>query len=316
MTRLHPVTVLVLAELGLGAGCKRTDAHTAVQSAPEEPTPVAVAVVAPSATVPAPAVSAPPTPRACFVDKECPAGQRCMLPFDGAHTLPGPGQCWTGPMPGGRPLVVDGVVHVAMASPGSTWSAAKSLGVPAAQSAWAEGWADTLRRDAFSEHASISAFARTLCQLLALGAPAWLVEKTGAALQDEIRHAKDCFAWAARLGGQASSPGALPEAIAPIACSVHALARDVIRGGCIGETLAACTAHERAETAPLPALQALYRTLTTDEARHAALAYETVRWLATQDPTLAAVVHEERERFYAEASAEDVRRVAPMLALL
>lgn len=236
-----------------------------------------------------------------------------MLPFDGHHTVPGVGQCWTGPMPGGRPLLVDGRAHVARVSRGLGWAGDLDVEISAEVS---RAWATVLREDALAEHASIAAFARTLCQLLAIGAPAQLLEKTTAALHDEIRHAKECFAWAARLGGAPVSPGPLPEAVAPISCNLHELVRELIRGGCIGETLAACAAHARIETTPLSGLRDLYRTITDDEARHAALAFDTVRWLVSHDPSAAAIVHEERERFYATASAEELARIAPVLSLL
>lgn len=319
MTSPHPVLVLIFTELGLAA-CHPNE----VGPEPEMP-PAPVHAPLPTASIPARATSAPPasaTPytslpgegATCWKHKDCAAGLTCLSRTNGARILPGPGLCaGPGPHPGGRPLLVDGVARVAEATAHASWLGAASAEPRAASAAFVAA----LRADAFAEHASVPAFARTLCELLARGAPAWLVEKTAAALQDEIRHARDTFAWLTRLTGEAVGPGRLPEAVAPFdTTDPHALLRDVIRGGCIGETLAACTAHDRAAVAPSPELRAFYQGIAADEARHAALAYETARWLIELERNSAVVVHDERRSFHAYAAPADVARVAPLLELL
>ena len=65
-------------------------------------------------------------------------------------------------------------------------------------------WAARFARMAVEEHASIAAFARTICQLMALGAPARLLADTQRALGDEIEHATSCLSWVEALGGEAA----------------------------------------------------------------------------------------------------------------
>lgn len=181
---------------------------------------------------------------------------------------------------------------------------------------------DALTRAALDEHASVAAFARTICQLLSLGAPAWLVTKTHAALADEIRHAEATFAWIERLGGPALAPASLPSATAPFAGAesvealAHELLRDVFRGGCVGETLAAHDAAERARTAPIEELRSFHGSVAEDEARHAALAYETASWLVTAFPSARAALDDELARFEREAPRADAALLAPLLAVL
>jgi len=221
---------------------------------------------------------------------------KCVLPFNGAHVIPGPGRCrpQNEPQMGGRPLYVEGVARVSAPALHREW-----IDAPA-HAALDDAWRARLERAAFEEHASIAAFARTICQLLALGAPAWLVAKTQAALADEIRHATRTFAWAGGIG-----PGPLPEAVAPLASDDLAadLARDVFRGGCIGETLAAHEAADLAETAPIPELRAYYTDIAEDEARHAALAYETALWLRSRFPSAKLALDEAVASFRASPDA-------------
>ncbi|MBX3226670.1 MAG: ferritin-like domain-containing protein [Labilithrix sp.] len=181
----------------------------------------------------------------------------------------------------GRPLVVEGVTYVAPhAALGDDETAA-------------------LVRAAHDEHASIAAFARTVCELMALGAPLALVHETQAALADEIRHTEMTLALLERAG-RPLRIAALEAATLPLRRDVADFFRDVLRGGAVGETLAAADADERREHARDPELAAYYATIADDEARHAALAYKTLRWLLDAHPTLAATLTEERARLNAD----------------
>lgn len=220
----------------------------------------------------------------------------------------------------GRPLVVEGRARVA------------ALGDAAEARRWATVDGASLELDgetrarlgselaaaALEEHASIAAFARTICELMALGAPAWLVERTSAALADEIRHATDTASWARRLGATAVSPGALPAAVAPLRQGDRAtteLLVDVFRGGCVGETLAAARALDDAACAPTEELRRFFEGLSADEARHAALAFDTVRWLVAVDPALCDVVARERTSFMLGASESDAALLGSLFAV-
>ena len=74
-----------------------------------------------------------------------------------------------------------------------------------------------------------------------------------------------------------------------------------------------CSPHEKSLDAPVVALRAYYTDIATDEARHAALAFETVLWLVTTFPALEGVLNEETDRLGA-ASPSDRAIVLPLVA--
>ncbi len=326
---------LVLMNLGLLVGCKPAEtgsepvvlpsataaaSSTAAPSASAPATvpvagsaPVASTAPPPVASSPPPVASSAPAPVAsapkgdpkklgavCKSDSDC-GGYYCVLGFNGA-TFTKTGHCGANqPIYEGRPLVAEGRVHVA--STVGSGSDCPDL----------VRW----REAALEEHASIAAFARTVCELVALGAPAWLLEATSRAMSDEIRHAEDSFAWLARLGGGELRAGPLPAAVAPLRTGPDApaeLFRDVFRGGAIGETLAAARADVRAEAAPTPELAAFHRGIAEDEARHAALAFLTLDWLVATHPALAAVRTDEIEAWRRTADADARALIEPLLA--
>jgi len=283
-----------------------------------EPTPTATAIAPPdrSAPVPTPAPSAPLAEGECREDLDCGPERFCELNFTGAEFTDDPGHCVDeAPIYEGRPLVVDGSARVAPLSEplaSSGWGAdtvARDAPVDAA-------WAELFRKAAAEEHASIAAFARTICQLLALGAPAALVEATQRALADEIDHARRCATWARRLGASSTEPGPLPEAVAPISARAEDLLDEVLTGGCIGETLAAHRMAERAMVATDPELGRDLKRIADDEARHAALAFRTLHWLITQKPSLTNRVHSGRQRFEKQATATHREHLAPLWSTL
>jgi hypothetical protein len=157
------------------------------------------------------------------------------------------------------------------------------------------------------EHASVASFARFSLTLLAVGAPADLVELAHRAALDEVRHARLCFALASAYAGEDIAPGPFPVGGAqPV--SLMALAVDTVREGCIGETVAAVIAAEQLARATDPAVQAALARIVVDEARHAELAWRTVAWAlrASGDDVRAAV-----EQAFVEALA--ARREAPTM---
>jgi hypothetical protein len=148
-------------------------------------------------------------------------------------------------------------------------------------------------RAGLMEHASIAAFARFALQLLALGAPAELVERAHEAIGDETRHARICFALASAYAGHPMGPGALRLEGAVGEVSLEECLRLTVREGCVGETVAALEAREAAERARDPALRATLRAIAEDELRHAELAWRFVRWAIARAPELAEVLHVE-----------------------
>jgi hypothetical protein len=170
-----------------------------------------------------------------------------------------------------------------------------------------------LERAACEEHASIAAFARTICELMALGAPLWLLRETQQALADEIRHTEMTLA---KVSGEPSALGPLPEASAPLSREASDLFRDVFRGGAVGETLAAAQAERERDDSSDPEMRAFHDVILRDEARHAALAFKTLRWLLTAERSLERTRDEEIARFMDHASLEERTLVSPLFEVL
>ncbi len=146
-----------------------------------------------------------------------------------------------------------------------------------------KGWLAAAR----AEHASVASFNRFSMQLLAVGAPADLLEAAQRAALDEIRHTRLCFSIASSYAGQPLGPGPLPmgEGIYS-GFDLRALACGTVEEGCIGETLAAMEAAAAREPAEPSMVRRALEVIERDESSHAALAFKTVRWALTQQPAL------------------------------
>lgn len=196
-----------------------------------------------------------------------------------------------------RPFLIGSSLRLADAAPGSDWASSAPSASPgeAADVActvtrtWlAEAWL----RDGLEEHASIAAFARFTMMLLAVGAPPEIVVASQRASIDEVRHAKECFALAARYGASPRGPAPLSIEGAVVGTpSLVELAALTAEEGCIGETLGAAVAAEQAERATDPRAKAILARIARDEARHAELAWRFVAWAVARggEPVRAAV---------------------------
>ncbi|WP_096331788.1 ferritin-like domain-containing protein [Nannocystis exedens] len=179
----------------------------------------------------------------------------------------------------GRPFLVEETARTAHPIARADWSspAAPALaGLSARErAALAAEWVE----DGLAEHASVAAFARFALQLLALGAPAALVEAAQQAMADEIAHARLCFGLAAAYGGEPRGPSPLPltGALAG-ADDLVAVTVATLREGCIGETIAALQAEAALGRAKDPAVRAALAQIAADELRHAELAWRFVAW--------------------------------------
>jgi len=195
------------------------------------------------------------------------------------------GQCCYGFCTGaccGRPMIVDGAPRLAGVERRSDWAAPHGDGAPELSSELRELVAASWLEDARLEHASIASFARFVLDLLALGAPAELVEAAQRALADEIRHAQGCFALASFYAGAPFGPGTLNLTGVSASASLADAAAAAVREGCIGETIAAFTARAQAAQAVAPRARDLLERIADDEASHAELAWRFVRWALAQ----------------------------------
>lgn len=224
----------------------------------------------------------------CFRNADCGAGgsgdeeMYCSLGENGRVCEPVP-VC-------GRPFLVEGHARTAAPCLTSDWA------LP--QHPTRDELPRSLRRElaahytelGLMEHASIAAFARFMLQLLALGAPAHLVEATERALADETVHARLCFGLASAYAGHDVGPGRL--AMDGVFGESHdgpTAWLDVVRcafaEACIGETLAVADADAALDAARDPAVREALARIRADEGRHAELGFRFVRWaLETASP--------------------------------
>lgn len=136
-------------------------------------------------------------------------------------------------------------------------------------------------RSAQLEHGSVAAFSRFSLQLLAVGAPASLLEETHRAALDEIRHAELCFSLASVYAGSSVGPGPLRVEEHPLAgWDLLSAAVGTVEEGCVGESIAALEAQAARELARDEAVQRVLARIHADESRHAQLAFAFVRWAA------------------------------------
>jgi len=204
-------------------------------------------------------------------------------------------RCVAGVCAIGRPFLVEGSERLANSSERGDWSElSRSLHAASLDPLLREQLAQSWTRVALMEHASIAAFARFALQLMSLGAPASLIEGATAAMSDETKHAKACFAIANQFGSTPVGPGRLAIEHSLDDCSLEEIVLNTIREGCVGETIAAIEAREAAEYAEDPALRALLLEISEDETRHAELAYRFVQWaLSLAGPALERAVKRE-----------------------
>ncbi len=177
----------------------------------------------------------------------------------------------------GRPFTIDDTQRTAASSRRDDWTEALALAPVPAELAprLAAAWT----REALAEHASAAAFARTLLQLLALAAPPELIAATGAAIAEEVTHARRCFGLATFYAREPIGPGPLAiDGALSGPCELATLAATTAREGCINETIAAAIVGAAATLARDPAVRSCLEAIAADERRHAALAWRTLAW--------------------------------------
>jgi len=216
----------------------------------------------------------------CGGDLDCDPGQTCFADPDGLRT------CLNGGCAIGRPFLVQGHERTAPLVARADWSddqldlTGLCDGLDATSR---ERLADHWRRVGAMEHASVAAFARFSLQLLALGAPPELLERSHRAMADETRHARAAFALASAYAGAPVGPGPLSIADAlHDALDVERFVALLIEEGCIGETVASLEASE--SQPDHPAVAAVLERIAAEEAEHAELAWRTLAWTLEAHP--------------------------------
>jgi len=185
----------------------------------------------------------------------------------------------------GRPFLIEGEARRAPSATRDDWANLPVLPrLEAASATLSRHLAEQWTRVALLEHASIAAFARFSLQLLSLGAPSDLIERTTAAMADETRHANACFAVASHYAARPVGPGRLAIERSLDESSLREIVLNTIREGCVGETIAAIEAREAAEHVTDPALSVLLLMISDDETRHAELAFRFVDWALSLAP--------------------------------
>jgi hypothetical protein len=247
----------------------------------------------------------------CAADTDCMPPSQCT--FQQGHRVCSPIMCAVG-----RPFLIEGHARLASRTTGDDWSANGarpdvSRFAPADRARLGEEWT----KIGLMEHASIAAFARFTLQLMSLRAPADLIERSNAAQRDETLHAKLAFGIASAYTGRDIGPGPLDIRGALEAGSLQEIVVNVIREGCIGETVAAVEAAEALEHAVDPAVRDALARVAHDELTHADLAWRFVRWALDQGgEALRDVVRKELERARPQPAAVELDGEARTVLLM
>jgi hypothetical protein len=165
---------------------------------------------------------------------------------------------------------------------GAQWSA-RSLDRVSSERA-ARVWTER----ACLEWASVPAFCELAQQLKASGAPESLIARAREAAADELRHAVISAGAAADLVCAPAlgldPPVGSDRAAASGRAGIVRLAVESYLDGCIGEATAAVVAAREADLAGHADLARMQRTIATDEARHAELAWDVLEWTLAVQP--------------------------------
>jgi hypothetical protein len=200
----------------------------------------------------------------------------------------------------GRPFIVDGEVRTGGEGTAAGWKDDIELDVaslPATlRSEVAAAWLDAAEH----EHASIVSFSHFMLDLMALGAPAHLIEATTRAIDDEVRHARACFAIASAYAGTELGPGPIDIRGAESTGDAEKALVAAIREGCIGETLAGVIAEWQAPRVKSETMRETLQTIADEEGDHALLAWQFAQWLIAERPELREVAR----RAFEEAAVE------------
>jgi hypothetical protein len=147
---------------------------------------------------------------------------------------------------------------------------------------WREPRAKTWAKRAADECASVPAFLQLALELLELEAPIELVRRAVAAADEELGHTRDATRLAELFGGApvllSPPPFRLRPAL-PRRRALRRLARESWHDGCVNEGMAAAVAREEAQRSRFGAEALISARIAREEAGHAALSRDVLRWL-------------------------------------
>lgn len=152
-----------------------------------------------------------------------------------------------------------------------------------ARDAGAARWA----RRAAEECASVPAFLQLAIELTELGAPLELVERAVQAAAEELGHTVAAARLAQAFGGAPlalSPPPFEARRRLPRAQALRRLVAESWRDGCLNEALACAVAAEEARETTVAEEAATSRLLAREEAGHATLAFDVLRWALAELP--------------------------------
>ncbi len=142
-------------------------------------------------------------------------------------------------------------------------------------------------RRAAEECASVPAFLQLALELGEFGAPQGLVARAFGTAREELGHAHDAAHLAMLHGGapvRVVPPPFRRRPALPRRRALRRLAREAWLDGCVNEGLAAAIAGAEANETRVPEEQAVLARITREEASHAALAADILRWALAEDP--------------------------------
>jgi len=194
--------------------------------------------------------------------------------------------CYTvvGDCPIGRPFLVHGRARLGTVVSGDSgadrsWADRMEPDVSALDRETRRALADFWGQEALFEHASVASFARFVLHLLAVGAPADLVQRAQLALGEEIEHATLGFGLASAYAGAALRPSALDVSGGlDEGFEAAGIAVAVAREGCIAETVAALQIAAARDAATDPVIKSALARVAEQEMEHALLSWRYLRW--------------------------------------
>ena len=145
------------------------------------------------------------------------------------------------------------------------------------------------RRSA-EECASVPAFLQLASELLELGAPLDLVARAVQAADEELRHTHAATQLAELFGGAPLTLMPPPQQLRrrlPPARALERLVRESWLDGCLNEGLAATLAEAEAGETRVTEEARISKHIARDEAGHAALAFDVLRWAVPRAPATA-----------------------------